>query len=117
MIGIITYVSVLERTQEIGILRAVGARKKDIKRVFNSETFLIGLTSGVMGSIISFILTFPLNKIIHNLEKTMVNALRMNLIHVLAMIVVSVFLTFIAGLIPSAVAAKKHPVEALRHNE
>ncbi len=117
MIGIITYVSVLERTQEIGILRAVGARKKDIKRVFNSETFLIGLTSGVMGSIISFILTFPLNKIIHNLEKTMVNALRMNLIHVLAMIIVSVFLTFIAGLIPSAIAAKKHPVEALRHNE
>ena len=117
MIGIITYVSVLERTQEIGVLRALGARKKDIKRVFNSETFLIGLTSGVMGSLISFLLSFPLNIWIANLEPQMKDVIAMTYIHMIAMIIISVILTFIAGLIPSAFAARKHPVDALRHNE
>ena len=117
MIGIITYVSVIERTQEIGILRALGARKKDIKRVFNSETFLIGLTSGIIGSLISFILTFPLNHIIKNIEPMMANVLQMTIMHAGVMTLISVILTFIAGLIPSAMAARKHPVDALRHNE
>ena len=117
MIGIITYVSVIERTQEIGILRALGARKKDIKRVFNSETFLIGLTSGIIGSLISFILTFPLNHIIKNIEPMMANVLKMTIMHAGVMTLISVILTFIAGLIPSAMAARKHPVDALRHNE
>ncbi len=117
MIGIITYVSVLERTQEIGILRALGARKKDIKRVFNSETFLIGLTSGIMGSLISILISFPLNIWIESLESAMDNIIRINYIHVGSMIIISVLLTFIAGLIPSAIAARKNPVEALRHNE
>lgn len=117
MIGIITYVSVLERTQEIGILRALGARKKDIKRVFNSETFLIGLTSGIMGSLISILVSIPLNIWIEALESAMDNIIKITYIHTGSMIVISVLLTFIAGLIPSAIAARKHPVEALRHNE
>ncbi len=117
MIGIITYVSVLERTQEIGILRALGARKKDIKRVFNSETFLIGLTSGIMGSLISVLISIPLNIWIEALESAMDNIIKINYIHVGSMIIISVLLTFVAGLIPSAIAARKHPVEALRHNE
>lgn len=117
MIGIITYVSVIERTQEIGILRALGARKKDIKRVFNSETFLIGLTSGLMGSLISYTLTFPINRIILNIEPMMRNVLQMTIVHAVVMIIISIILTFVAGLIPSAMAARKHPVNALRHNE
>ncbi len=117
MIGIITYVSVLERTQEIGILRALGARKKDIKRVFNSETFLIGLTSGIMGSLISVLISIPLNIWIETLESAMQNIIKINYIHIGSMIIISVLLTFVAGLIPSAIAARKHPVEALRHNE
>lgn len=117
MIGIITYVSVLERTQEIGILRALGARKKDIKRVFNSETFLIGLTSGIMGSLISVLISIPLNVWIESLEPVMENIIKITYIHISSMIIISVLLTFIAGLIPSAFAARKHPVDALRHNE
>ena len=117
MIGIITYVSVLERTQEIGVLRALGARKKDIKRVFNSETFLIGLTSGVMGSAISLLLAIPLNIFIAKLEPEMANVITITIIHISVLIVISVILTFIAGLIPASMAARKHPVDALRHNE
>lgn len=117
MIGIITYVSVLERTQEIGILRALGARKKDIKRVFNSETFLIGLAAGLLGSIISFILTFPINAIVVRFNDQMAGVVKMSIVHALIMIAISVLLTYVAGLIPSAFAARKHPVDALRHNE
>ena len=117
MIGIITYVSVLERTQEIGVLRALGARKKDIKRVFNSETFLIGLTSGIMGSLISYLISLPLNVWIASLEPQMKDVVSITLIHIGVMILISVALTFIAGLIPSAIAARKNPVDALRHNE
>ncbi len=117
MIGIITYVSVIERTQEIGVLRALGARKKDVKRVFNSETFLIGLTAGILGSSITFILSFPINLIVKNLNEQMAQIMQLTWVHVFAMIAVSVTLTFIAGLFPASLAAKKNPVEALRAND
>ena len=113
MIGIITYISVLERTKEIGILRALGARKKDITRVFNAETFIIGLTSGTLGLIIAKLLTFPANHIIESLTK-LKNVAKLNPAHAITLLVISILLTVIGGLIPSKVAAKKDPVEALR---
>ncbi|PKK97121.1 MAG: ABC transporter ATP-binding protein [Tenericutes bacterium HGW-Tenericutes-3] len=114
MIGIITYVSVLERTKEIGILRALGARKKDISRVFNAETILIGLTAGAMGVFIAWILTFPINKIIGNLVEEMDAIAKFSSVAMLSLIAISVVLTLFSGLIPSRIAAKKDPVEALR---
>ena len=113
MIAIITYISVLERTKEIGILRALGARKKDIKRVFNAETFLVGIFSGVLGIIIAEILTFPTNQIIENLSD-LSNVAQLNPIHAIILVLVSVTLTVIGGLIPASIASKKDPVEALR---
>ena len=113
MIGIITYVSVVERTKEIGILRSLGARKIDISNVFNAETFIIGLLAGVIGVIVTYILSIPINLIIYNLVE--IGTLCMlSPWHALIMIVVSFALTLIAGLVPSSVAAKKDPVEALR---
>ena len=113
MIGIITYVSVVERTKEIGILRSLGARKIDISNVFNAETFIIGLLAGVIGVIVTYILSIPINLIIYNLVK--IGTLCMlSPWHALIMIVVSFALTLVAGLVPSSVAAKKDPVEALR---
>ena len=113
MIGIITYVSVVERTKEIGILRSLGARKIDISNVFNAETFIIGLLAGVIGVIVTYILSIPVNLIIYNLVE--IGTLCMlSPWHALLMIVVSFALTLIAGLVPSSVAAKKDPVEALR---
>jgi len=114
MIGIITYISVLERTKEIGILRALGARKKDISRVFNAETILIGLTAGVMGVVIAWGITFPINAIINKLVPEMSSIARFSSTAMLALITISVVLTLISGLIPSRLAAKKDPVEALR---
>lgn len=113
MIAIITYISVLERTKEIGILRALGARKKDIKRVFNAETFLVGIFSGMLGIIIAEILTFPTNHIIENLSD-LSNVAQLNPIHAIILVLVSVTLTVIGGLIPASIASKKDPVEALR---
>ena len=113
MIGIITYISVLERTKEIGILRALGARKKDISRVFNAETFIIGLTSGTIGLIIAKLLTFPANKIIEKLTE-LPDVAKLNPKHAIILLIISIFLTVIGGLIPSKIAAKKDPVEALR---
>ena len=113
MIGIITYISVLERTKEIGILRALGARKKDITRVFNAETFIIGLTSGTIGLLIAKLLTFPANSIIEKLTD-LKNVAKLNPKHAITLLIISIFLTVIGGLIPSKVAAKKDPVEALR---
>lgn len=113
MIGIITYISVLERTKEIGILRALGARRKDIKRVFNAETFIIGMFSGVLGILIARILIIPVNMLIENLSE-IENVAKLNPIHAILLIVISVFLTTIGGLIPASIASKKDPVEALR---
>ena len=113
MIGIITYISVLERTKEIGILRALGARKKDITRVFNAETFIIGLTSGALGLLIAKLLTYPANHIIEKLT-TLKSVAKLNPVHAITLLIISVVLTVIGGLIPSKIAAKKDPVEALR---
>ena len=113
MIAIITYISVLERTKEIGILRALGARKKDIKRVFNAETFLIGVFSGLLGIIIAELLTFPANEIIEKLSD-LPNVAQLNPIHAIILVIISVTLTVIGGLIPASIASKKNPVEALR---
>jgi len=113
MIGIITYISVLERTKEIGVLRALGARKKDITRVFNAETFIIGSFSGLLGIAIAYLLTFPTNRIIENATE-LENVSRLNPVHAIILIAVSVLLTLLGGSIPAKMAAKKDPVEALR---
>lgn len=113
MIGIITYISVLERTKEIGILRSIGARKKDISRVFNAETIIIGFISGLIGVIFTIIVSFPINIILGKLVE-IEGLASLNLIHGIILIVISMTLTLISGLIPSSIAAKKDPVEALR---
>lgn len=113
MIGIITYVSVLERTKEIGILRAIGARKKDITRVFNAETFLIGGLAGLFGVVIAYLLSFPINSIVYNLTEVK-NISSLSLLSAVALIVISIGLTVLAGLIPARGASKKDPVLALR---
>ena len=113
MIGIITYISVLERTKEIGILRAIGASKKDISRVFNAETFIEGLTAGVMGILITLLLTIPINIIIKHLANIS-NIAVLPVKGAIILVIISVLLTIIAGLIPARMASKKDPVEALR---
>ncbi len=113
MIGVITYISVIERTKEIGILRAIGASKKDIKRVFNAETTIIGLVSGAMGIIITLILLIPTNMIVESLTEVS-NIAQLPVIGACALIAVSVGITLIAGLFPAKLAAKKDPVVALR---
>jgi len=113
MIAIITYISVLERTKEIGILRALGARGKDIKRVFNAETFIIGLCSGMLGIIIAYVLTIPVNVVIENLSG-LAGVAKLSIIHAIILVVINVILTIIGGAIPSRMASKKDPVIALR---
>ena len=113
MIGIITYISVLERTKEIGILRSLGARKKDITRVFNAETLIIGLISGVVSIIITLLLLIPINKIIYNATE-LKNVGVLNPVHAVILVIISIMLTLIGGLIPSKGASKKDPVDALR---
>lgn len=113
MIGIITYISVLERTREIGVLRALGARAKDIKRIFSAETFLIGLISGLIGIGIAYALTLPINVIIKNLSG-LPNVAKLNIIHAFILIAISVSLTVMGGYIPARCASKKEPVVALR---
>ncbi len=114
MIGIIIYISVLERTKEIGIIRSLGGRKKDISRVFNAESIIIGAFAGVLGVTITFLLTFPINILAANYEETLTGVAQVNVLHLLALVVISTVLTFIGGYIPSRMAAKKNPVEALR---
>lgn len=114
MIGIITYISVLERTKEIGILRAIGASKRDVSRVFNAETFIIGLTAGIIGIAITLLLNIPINIIVHDLTGIMALNSALPPVGGAVLVGISVFLTYIAGLIPSGLAAKKDPVEALR---
>lgn len=113
MIGIITYISVLERTKEIGILRAIGASKKDISRVFNAETFIVGLISGLLGIGITILLTIPINAVIYALAGVTVNAMVPPVAGII-LVVISMLLTIIAGLIPAKMASKRDPVEALR---
>ena len=113
MIGIITYISVMERTKEIGILRALGARKKDITRVFNSETFIIGITSGFIGIGIAVLLNIFVNNIIYKLS-SLKGVASLSVSHAIILISVSVVLTLIGGFIPSKVARSKDPVVALR---
>ena len=114
MIGIITYISVLERTKEIGILRAIGASKRDISRVFNAETLIIGFAAGVIGIVVTLVLCLPINLILRAV--TDMNNIRAVLPVAAGFILVaiSMALTLIAGLIPSRIAAKKDPVVALR---
>lgn len=115
MIGIITYVSVVERTKEIGVLRSLGARKTDIYNVFNAESFIVGLFAGIIGVVITYILQEPINLIIRSLANMNgLNLCSFNPLHALLMVVISFCLTLIAGLVPSSVAAKKDPVVALR---
>ena len=113
MIGIITYISVLERTKEIGILRSIGASKGDISRVFNAETVTIGLGAGFFGIMTTLLLEIPINLILKYLTHTGAAA-ELPVFAAIALIAISVTLTFVAGLIPSSIAAKKDPVEALR---
>ena len=113
MIGIITYISVLERTKEIGILRAIGASKKDISRVFNAETFIEGLISGVLGILVTLLLNIPINMIIKELANIS-NIAILPVKGAIILVIISITLTIIAGLIPSKMASKKDPVEALR---
>ncbi|MBP3746803.1 MAG: ABC transporter ATP-binding protein/permease [Ruminococcus sp.] len=114
MIGIITYISVLERTREIGILRAIGASKHDVSTVFNAETLLVGLTAGIIGILVSVLLTIPINLIIHSVTSLDTLRAHVPVTGAVVLILISMFLTFIAGLIPSRLAAKKDPVVALR---
>ena len=114
MIGIITYISVLERTKEIGILRAIGASKADVSRVFNAETMMIGLTAGAIGIGATVLLCLPINLAVRSL--THIDSITAYLppLAALILVAVSVGLTLIAGLIPAKIAAKKDPVVSLR---
>lgn len=116
MIGIITYTSVIERTKEIGVLRSVGARKKDISRVFNCETFIVGISAGLLGVLIAWALTFPISAIIKNVAGGTITTSMAILTWQasLALVAISTLLTLVAGLIPARIAAKKDPVKALR---
>ena len=113
MIGIITYISVLERTKEIGVLRSIGASKKDISRVFNAETIIIGFVAGMMGIIVTMLLNIPINMVIKHLAG-LEHVAKLPLYGGIILVVISVILTMIGGLIPARVASKKDPVEALR---
>ncbi len=114
MIGIIIYISVLERTKEIGIIRSLGGRKKDISRVFNAESIIIGAFAGILGVAITFLLTFPINIIVIKLDEALAGVAKVNGLHLIALVIISTILTFIGGFIPARIAAKKNPVEALR---
>jgi putative ABC transport system permease protein len=113
MIGVITLISVQERTKEIGILRAMGASKRDVSRVFNAETLIIGLAAGLMGIGITLLLNIPINAIIQHLAGVD-HVAQLPLAGGVILVAISVILTVLAGLIPAKAAAKKDPVEALR---
>ena len=114
MIGIITYISVLERKKEIGILRAIGASKKDISRVFNAETFIVGLCSGALGVGLTALILLPINGLLHYFVKSIIISAAFPIKGAIILVILSVVLTLIAGLIPSGIASRKDPVEALR---
>lgn len=113
MIGILTYTSVLERTKEIGVLKALGARKRDITRVFDAETFILGVFAGVLGVGIAYLLTFPINSVIYHLTD-LANVAQLNPVHALILIIISTVLTLLGGHLPARMAAKKDAAIALR---
>lgn len=113
MICIITYTSVLERTKEIGILKALGARKKDITRVFDAETCILGIFSGVLGILIAFLLTFPINSVIYDMTE-LANVAQLQPQHAITLVIISTILTMLGGHVPARMASKKDAVEALR---
>lgn len=113
MIGIITYTSVLERTKEIGILKALGARKKDITRVFDAETLILGFFSGVLGVVIAYLLTYPINNVIYDISG-LENVAKLKLDHAIILAIISTIITVLGGHIPARMASKKDAVEALR---
>ena len=113
MIGILTYTSVLERTKEIGILKALGARKKDITRVFDAETFILGVFSGILGVVVAWLLVFPINSILYSITD-LANVAQLNPIHALILILISTVLTMLGGHLPARMAAKKDAAIALR---
>ena len=114
MIGIITYISVYERTKEIGILRSIGASKRNISSIFNAETFIIGLLSGLFGIGVSYILIPLINLILHHYTGNIPLSARLNPTSAIILVVLSIILTLIGGLIPAKSASRKDPVEALR---
>ena len=114
MIGVITYISVYERTKEIGILRAIGASKGNISSIFNAETFIIGLLSGILGIGITYMFIPIINHILHELAGNIPLAATLEINHALTLIALAIILTLIGGLIPSRMASKKDPVESLR---
>ena len=114
MIGVITYISVYERTKEIGILRAIGASKGNISSIFNAETFIIGLLSGILGIGISYFLIPIINMILHHYTGNIPLAATLNIDNAMVLVVLAIILTLIGGLIPARAASKKDPVEALR---
>ena len=114
MIGIITYISVLERTKEIGILRAIGASKSNISQVFNAETFIIGALSGIIGIVVTLILLIPGNAIIHVMAQTTDVNGSLPIPAAIILVILSICLTLIGGIIPARKAAKQDPVTALR---
>jgi putative ABC transport system permease protein len=113
MISIITYTSVLERTNEIGVLRALGARKKDITRVFDAETFILGVFSGVLGVVIAWSLTFPINNLLYDWTE-LANVANLRWQHAVILVIISTILTVLGGHIPARMASKKNAIEALR---
>jgi len=113
MIGIVTYISVLERTKEIGILRSLGARKKDISRVFNAENFIIGISSGIFGIIVTKVLIIPVNIIIKNVT-SLSNVAILSFKHIIILIIISLVITLIRGLIPSKISSNKNIIDSLR---
>ena len=113
MICIITYTSVLERTKEIGILKALGARKKDVTRVFDAETCILGVFSGLLGVLIAYLLTFPINSVIYDATE-LEGVAHLQLLHALLLVAISTILTMIGGHVPAKMASKRDAVEALR---
>ena len=113
MISIITYTSVLERTKEIGVLKALGARKKDITRVFDAETLILGVFSGVIGIVVAYLLTFPINSVIESLTE-LPNVAQLDPVQALVLVIISTILTVLGGHIPAKMAANKDAAIALR---